>query len=90
LNETRGGFRQALSNSGHSRSRDRVHEPAARFAYEIDALVGARRCDEKDQVDPGRLHRSSELIGFFGHEVSRQHSVNTRASKLVANPVKPE
>ena len=90
LNEIRGGFRQVLSNPGYPRSRDRVYEPAAGLAHELDALVGAGGRNEKDQINSGIAHRGSKLVGFFGHEISREHSVDACASKLVAEPIQPD
>jgi hypothetical protein len=90
LNQIRGGFRQILSNPGYARSRDRVHESAAGFSDQLDAFIGARGRNEKDQVNSGIAHRGSKLIALFGHEVSREHTVDAGASKLVAEPLKPE
>src|SRR5439155_15966188 len=89
-NEIRCGFRQVLSNPSHPRSRDRVHESAACFAHELDALVGAGGRDEKDQINSCLAHRGSKLIGLFGHEVSSEHPVDAGAPKLVGEPLQPE
>src|SRR4030095_13781983 len=79
-----------MSHPGHPGSGDRVDESAACRTDQFDSFIGACWSDKKDQIDVCLAHCGATVGGFFGHKISTEDSIDTRALQLISQPVQAD
>ena len=65
-----------VAHAGDAEPRDHVEEAASELARSADALVGGRRTDEENRIEPGIHERRPQRLRFLDRVVENQHAID--------------
>src|SRR5258705_47762 len=69
--------RQRVPRAGDTEARDRVQKAAAKHRGPAQPVVGRRRTEKEDCINPPRGEHAPELVGLFDGKVEHEHTVHT-------------